>query len=139
MTLQQWLFSFKGRIGRRAFWFWIALWIGGMLLLFAMADWNILSLQSAAFLLVCLLWPTAAVIIKRLHDRNRSGGWALLFVLAWMLLAGNWQMLPTYVAWGLGRLAPAVIVAVLFVELGVLRGGLKENRYGKQTQPLRWR
>lgn len=27
MTLQQWLFSIKGRIGRRDFWIWIAIWI----------------------------------------------------------------------------------------------------------------
>ena len=26
MTLQQWLFSIKGRIGRRDFWIWIGLW-----------------------------------------------------------------------------------------------------------------
>ncbi|SUH18621.1 membrane protein [Salmonella enterica subsp. enterica] len=26
MTIQQWLFSFKGRIGRRDFWIWIGLW-----------------------------------------------------------------------------------------------------------------
>ncbi|MGA6684729.1 hypothetical protein ACPEHE_08700, partial [Escherichia coli] len=26
MTIQQWLFSFKGRIGHRDFWIWIGLW-----------------------------------------------------------------------------------------------------------------
>lgn len=34
MTIQQWLFSFKGRIGRRDFWIWIATWVVAMLLLF---------------------------------------------------------------------------------------------------------
>lgn len=34
MTIQQWLFSFKGRIGRRDFWIWMATWIIAMLLLF---------------------------------------------------------------------------------------------------------
>lgn len=29
MTIQQWLFSFKGRIGRRDFWIWIGLWFAG--------------------------------------------------------------------------------------------------------------
>ena len=33
MTIQQWLFSFKGRIGRRDFWIWIGLWFAGMLVL----------------------------------------------------------------------------------------------------------
>lgn len=35
MTIQQWLFSFKGRIGRRDFWIWIGLWFAGMLALFS--------------------------------------------------------------------------------------------------------
>ena len=37
MTIQQWLFSFKGRIGRRDFWIWIGLWFAGMLVLFSLA------------------------------------------------------------------------------------------------------
>lgn len=34
MTLQQWLFSIKGRIGRRDFWIWIAIWLVTMSALF---------------------------------------------------------------------------------------------------------
>ena len=93
MTLQQWLFSFKGRIGRRDFWIWIGLWAVAMLVLFLLADREWVTTQSAAFMLVCLMWPTAAVVVKRLHDRGRSGLWALLAILAWMLFAGNWVML----------------------------------------------
>ncbi|MDU3895603.1 MAG: DUF805 domain-containing protein, partial [Enterobacter sp.] len=92
MTIQQWLFSFKGRIGRRDFWIWMAAWVVAMLLLFFVAYNAWLSTQTAAFALVCLLWPTAAVVVKRLHDRGRSGAWAFLIILAWMLVAGNWQM-----------------------------------------------
>ncbi len=61
MTIQQWLFSFKGRIGRRDFWIWIGLWFAGMLVLFSLAGKNLLDIQTAAFCLVCLLWPTPAV------------------------------------------------------------------------------
>lgn len=68
MTIQQWLFSFKGRIGRRDFWIWIGLWIVSMLVLFSLASKQLLDIQTAAFCLVCLLWPTAAVTVKRLHD-----------------------------------------------------------------------
>ena len=43
MTIQQWLFSFKGRIGRRDFWIWIGLWFAGTLVLFSLAgNWAIL-------------------------------------------------------------------------------------------------
>lgn len=139
MTIQQWLFSFKGRISRRAFWLWVALWMGAMLLLFALADGNIIDLQSAAFLLVCLLWPTAAVVIKRLHDRDRSGSWALLFIVAWMLLAGNWHMLTPWLAAGVGKMVPAVILIGLIVMLGVQKGTPSANRFGPHTQPLNWR
>ena len=62
MTIQQWLFSFKGRIGRRDFWIWMVTWIVAMLLLFFVAYNAWLSTQTAAFALVCLLWPTAAAV-----------------------------------------------------------------------------
>ncbi len=51
MTIQQWLFSFKGRIGRRDFWIWIGLWFAGMLALFSLAGKNLLDIQTAAFYL----------------------------------------------------------------------------------------
>ncbi|WP_348225993.1 DUF805 domain-containing protein, partial [Salmonella enterica] len=70
----------------------IGLWFGGMLGLFSLGGKNVVDIQRAAFCLVCLLWRTAAVMVKRLHDRGRSGGWALLMILGWMLLAGNWVM-----------------------------------------------
>ena len=82
MTIQQWLFSFKGRIGRRDFWIWMVTWVVAMLLLFFVAYNAWLSTQTAAFALVCLLWPTAAVVVKRLRDRGRSGAWAFLIILA---------------------------------------------------------
>ena len=52
MTLQQWLFSIKGRIGRRDFWIWIVIWVLTMSALFTLAGSNLLSLQTAAFILV---------------------------------------------------------------------------------------
>ena len=48
MTLQQWLFSIKGRIGRRDFWIWIAIWLVTMSALFTLAGSNLLNLQTAA-------------------------------------------------------------------------------------------
>lgn len=43
MTLQQWLFSIKGRIGRRDFWIWIAIWLVTMSALFTLAGSNLLQ------------------------------------------------------------------------------------------------
>ena len=49
MTIQQWLFSFKGRLGRRDFWIWIGLWIVGMLVLFSLASKQLLDIQTRHF------------------------------------------------------------------------------------------
>ncbi|CDZ84752.1 hypothetical protein BN1086_02928 [Citrobacter koseri] len=139
MTIQQWLFSFKGRIGRRDFWIWLGLWFVGMLVLFSLASKNLLDIQTAAFCLVCLLWPTAAVTVKRLHDRGRSGLWALLMILAWMLLAGNWMMLPGMWQWVVGRFVPTLILVMMFIDLGAFVGTQGENKFGKETQDVKFK
>lgn len=139
MTLQQWLFSIKGRIGRRDFWIWMGIWVLAMVILFTLAGGEMLSIQTAAFILVCLLWPTAAVTVKRLHDRGKSGAWALLMVLAWMLLAGNWAMLPGVWQWGVGRFVPTLIIVMMLIDLGAFVGTQGENKYGKDTLEVKYR
>lgn len=139
MTLQQWLFSINGRIGRRDFWIWIGIWVLAMIVLFTLAGSGLLNLQTAAFALVCLLWPTAAVTIKRLHDRGKSGIWALLMILAWMLLAGNWAVLPGVWQWGVGRFIPTLIIVMMLIDLGAFVGTQGENKYGKETIAVKYR
>lgn len=139
MTLQQWMFSIKGRIGRRDFWIWMAIWVLAMSALFTLAGTHLLNVQTAAFILVCLLWPTAAVTIKRLHDRCKSGLWALLMILAWMLLAGNWSVLPGVWQWVVGRFVPTLIIVMMFIDLGAFVGTQGENKFGKDTQDVRWK
>ncbi len=139
MGIQQWLFSIKGRIGRRDFWVWMVIWVVAMVTLFYAVDFNLLASQTAAFMLVCLLWPTACVIVKRLHDRGKSGPWALLFVLAWMLLAGNWDMLNSTLQWAVGRFAPALIMVTMLIDLGAFVGTQGENKFGKDTLDVKYR
>ena len=110
-----------------------------MVALFSLAGGGLVDLQTAAFMLVCLLWPTAAVTIKRLHDRGKSGLWALLMVLAWMLLAGNWSMLPGVWQWGVGRFIPTLIIVMMLIDLGAFVGTQGENKYGKDTQAVKYR
>ncbi|MCS2162330.1 DUF805 domain-containing protein [Scandinavium sp. H11S7] len=139
MTLQQWLFSINGRIGRRDFWIWIGIWVLAMIVLFTLAGSGLLNLQTAAFALVCLLWPTAAVTVKRLHDRGKSGIWALLMILAWMLLAGNWAVLPGVWQWGVGRFIPTLIMVMMLIDLGAFVGTQGENKFGKETIAVKYR
>ncbi|ROP56207.1 uncharacterized membrane protein YhaH (DUF805 family) [Enterobacter sp. BIGb0383] len=139
MTLQQWLFSINGRIGRRDFWIWIGIWVLAMVVLFSLAGGGMLSLQTAAFMLVCLLWPTAAVTVKRLHDRGKSGFWALMMIVAWMLLAGNWVMLTGIWEWAVGRFIPTLIMVMMLIDLGAFVGTQGENKFGKDTQTVKYR
>ncbi|WP_409309321.1 DUF805 domain-containing protein [Pectobacterium sp. B1J-3] len=139
MTLQQWCFSFKGRIGRRDFWVWIALWLLAMVILFTLSGQNWLDVQSTAFVIVALLWPTSAMVVKRLHDRGKSGWWALLLVVAWVLASGNWSMLPVVWQWGIGRFIPTLIGIMMVLDCGVFLGTKGENRFGPEAEPLKFR
>ncbi|XPE67043.1 DUF805 domain-containing protein [Shigella flexneri] len=138
MTIQQWLFSFKGRIGRRDFWIWIGLSFAGMLVLFSLAGEKLLDIQTAAFCLVCLLWPTAAVTVKRLHNRGRSGAWAFLMIVAWMLLAGNWAILPGVWQWAVA-FCPDVDSGDDAYQSGAFVGTQGENKYGKDAQDVKYK
>ncbi|MCL9674029.1 DUF805 domain-containing protein [Citrobacter sp. MNAZ 1397] len=139
MGIQQWLFSFKGRIGRRDFWIWTVIWMLAMAALFYAVSFELLASQNAAFMLVCLLWPTACVIVKRLHDRNKSGSWSLLFILAWMLLAGHWEILGGTWEWVVGRFVPVLIMVTMLIDLGAFIGTQGENKFGKDTLEVQFR
>jgi uncharacterized membrane protein YhaH (DUF805 family) len=108
------------------------------------------SMLLAIFSLVTV-WPSIAVLVKRIHDRNKSG-WFILFLFvpaalltallfAWFgaaLLAIAAGQAATAIA-PLGVLGMCVIIlglAVLgieiwfFVEFGCLRGTIGANRFG---------
>ncbi|MEE3664320.1 DUF805 domain-containing protein [Brenneria sp. g21c3] len=139
MTLQQWFFSFKGRVGRRDFWIWMGIWLALMIVLFSLAGQDWLDTQSAAFALVALLWPTSAMLVKRLHDRDKSGWWALLLIVAWILAAGNWSMLSGIWQWGIGRFIPSLICMMVFLDCGVFAGTSGNNRFGAQAESVKFR
>lgn len=139
MTIQKWCFSFNGRIGRRDFWIWMGLWALLLVIIFSIAGSGWVSLQTAAFGLVFSLWPTAAVLVKRLHDRNKSGWWALLVVLAWMLAAGNWSMLAEIWQWGVGRFVPTLIGVMMLIDCGSFVGTEGDNRFGPEPTPVNFK
>jgi len=66
VTLQQYLFSFEGRVNRK--WFWIA-WGAGLAIGFLAYSINpVLYVLS-----VVLLWPQLAIGCKRFHDMGKTG------------------------------------------------------------------
>ncbi|MGM3175116.1 DUF805 domain-containing protein [Dickeya lacustris] len=139
MTIQQWCFSFRGRLGRRDFWLGMVFVLVLMAVLFVLADIGWLETQKAAFALVVLMWPLAAMLVKRLHDRDRKGSWALLLIVAWMLGSGNWAMLPALVQWLVERFIPVLIAVMMLLECGLLAGTSGANRFGAHSEPLRLR
>jgi uncharacterized membrane protein YhaH (DUF805 family) len=148
MGLGSFLFGFEGRINRTKLWL-VALIsvIGGTFImmksLFVLAD----SLSAAdpatiATLLPILFyaiayplfavsqWIFAAIAIKRLHDRNKSGWWIIPFYVLPILLpeaAGRFG--ESNAALLIGSIA-FVLSVWSFVEMFCLRGTRGPNRFG---------
>ena len=111
--IQHVLFSPNGRVPRRVFWAGMVTWT----LLHAilanaldyLVDYSGLPLfvpLAVALLYGPLIWSVVVLIVKRWHDRGKSGSW--LFVYFIPIAGPIWS----------------------FVELGCLRGTVGNNRYG---------
>ena len=90
MTLQQLCLSFKGRINRKTFWWsWVGILAAGVISIFvwifiAEEVTNLDGLGIIVFLWIpCAAYSfiSVAVIVKRLHDTNRSGLYALALLI----------------------------------------------------------
>jgi uncharacterized membrane protein YhaH (DUF805 family) len=136
------LFSFNGRINRGKYWLavliyvvvWVVfivgglIWLGGMNIdnLFSLAGAGLLIWLIAIILLIAGTWSGLAVGVKRLHDRDKSGWWVLLFWFGPSLL-GSWQAANG--GFILSLVAGAIAIWA-FVELGCLPGTPGPNQYG---------
>jgi uncharacterized membrane protein YhaH (DUF805 family) len=94
------LFGFQGRIGRIAYWavqipVLVLFWLYGQHVDPLLAKWFPYSvfegLTFALILAAPLIWVQCAIVIKRCHDRGKSGFWALLLFVpllgfAWLLI-----------------------------------------------------
>jgi len=143
MRWVQALTGFRGRLRRRDF------WIGLILLLIVeialsflfvgiMRPTGATELELAALwlALAILVWGSAALIVKRLHDRDKSALWYPLFGLAPALC---YQLGVVYSSNISNVLNPAqqgfwLLGALLWiwalVELGFMEGTQGPNRYG---------
>jgi uncharacterized membrane protein YhaH (DUF805 family) len=88
---------------------------------------------AAAFLLAG--WMSFALAAKRLHDRDKSACWILLFYVApWALAAVAYYAQFAAHAWFFAAVIPAVIAVGIgiwgVVELSYLHGTVGPNRYG---------
>ena len=115
ITLGRALLSFKGRMCRRDY------WLKGFLVLLPVHIINsylAFSVDNDGARLISIvisiasIWPGLALIVKRLHDRNRSGWFAA-------------TMLIPYVG---------IVFAIwILIEVWFLRGSVGTNRFGEDT------
>jgi uncharacterized membrane protein YhaH (DUF805 family) len=131
-------FNFSGRVNRAKFWIAVVIFAAIHVL---MAILNYATEQSVVFqalngmLSIVIVICSIAVGVKRLHDRNKSGWYLLLFyflpgvLAALSVLIGEFVEDANIIATVLALLAFALIVWAL-VELGCLRGTVGVNQYG---------
>ncbi|WP_024580419.1 MULTISPECIES: DUF805 domain-containing protein [Bradyrhizobium] len=127
------LFNFDGRISRAGYWRACIAWvILLLLLLFVMIVLGslmpYLAVCVALIAGVLMFNSQIAVSKKRLHDRDKSGWWLLLFFLGPVILAAI-AMLGGAIA-SVCDLAALAVSVWTIVELGCRPGTTGPNRYG---------
>jgi len=137
--------SFEGRINRKRYWMGLIVLIIIMLVvLFAVnlvVGGSMLApdprTRLVTFVLQLLfLYPSAALMVKRLHDRNRPSYWAAFLLVPVVIkaltdlmgLSGD-PLNQNALDYLLGIII-FVVSVWFFIELGCLRGTVGSNQYG---------
>ena len=126
------LFSFTGRVNRAPYWLatigLIAAVLVVVMIAFTVAGRSAIAIIVAGLAFLLLIWVTLALITKRLHDRNKSAWWLLLFYVVPPILSAVGHSLGSA---GLifGLIGFGISVWAL-VELGFWRGTAGPNSYG---------
>jgi len=135
MSMTQLLFSFQGRLNRKPYWLTnIAV---GVIILVAIAIVMVgerrfaeafLTMAILIILYLPLFWVSLALGAKRLHDRDKSAWWLVLFYVGPGIAGsiGNEMENMGFVL----HLVGFAITVWAFVELGCLRGTVGPNQYG---------
>jgi len=137
--------SFEGRINRKPYWIGlIVLIIVMMVIIFGASFLLIGSIVEPTFqtrlvtfvLQILFLYPSTALMVKRLHDRNRPSYWAA-FILVPMVLKSLTDLMgmtgDPLNQNALDYLLNIIVFVVsiwFFIELGCLRGTVGSNQYG---------
>ncbi len=151
--------SYSGRIGRLAFWLGLVVLmvLGGaatyeVLKLLTSGNvgkaWAVMSSEMTTVQMVTylvLLLPLSALIVKRLHDRNKSGFWLALIWVPALIKIGHPFIIEylgdgSIVKWGL-TLATKFLTAEMavvgfwfLIELGFFGAKDEGNRYNTAVQ-----
>jgi len=144
MDMKTLLFSFEGRINRAKYWLtvlanaivWIVVGILALILMGVLGQGTggMLAILFGVAGFGAAMWIGIAAGIKRLHDREKSGWWLLVFFLVPGVLSGIGQAVGGIVQ-GVGALAGLAISIWMIVELGCLKGTTGPNMYGPDPLP----
>lgn len=118
--------SSNGRLARTPFLIAAAVLLGVAVLYEAIAGYT-LHWLTGWVVYPALLFSGACVLSKRLHDRGRSGWWALLILVAFIAV---WPQPEHFLDFMF-----CLVIAWAVVELGVMGGEQGANRYG--SNPLK--
>jgi len=141
MTLMQKLFSFHGRLRRRDYWL-LSLLVGVVVVIAAVPVVLSLGVGAAdprlALATLVVAWPSAALLVKRIHDRDKSGWLAAIYwapsVASSILDAfpdSGLQMV------GIGLNVITVVVGLwMLIEFGFMDGTQGPNRHGKSPKGI---
>lgn len=124
------LFGFSGRINRAKYWIAVAIYVVATIIAWVLAfvvGFGMLWFIIIGIVYIAMIVSGIAVGIKRLHDRDKSGWWLLLFYLGPTVLSGIGAATGAQIIFGLASLAISIW---MFVELGCLRGTMGPNQYG---------
>jgi uncharacterized membrane protein YhaH (DUF805 family) len=137
MSMTELLFSFKGRLNRKPFWLTylviIVLIVAIVIVALTMLFEHEFEIGGAMFLLLVvlyipLIWVGLALGAKRLHDRDKSAWWLIVFYVIPGILSSLGNRMDD--AGIILHLISFAISVWALVELGFLRGTVGQNRYG---------
>ena len=146
MKLGKLFFSFRGRLNRAKYWLSVLVFALGWQTSVILDNRMGLSAVGAIILLATVV-SSVSIAIRRLHDRNRSGWWLLLFYLApsaliaaavILSIQGSEASVATIrqgivAGSGLALLFAFSAITIWiwgFIELGLRRGTAGPNRFG---------
>ena len=135
MTLMQKLFGFKGRLRRRDYWV-LSLALAVVAIAIIAPLFLVLRLdiqdKHVELLALIFLWPSVALLVKRIHDRDKTGWMAANYWVPSLLSTGL-TFVPEFGLGGLKVILDIIttVVGVWFlIEFGFLDGTKGRNAYG---------
>jgi len=138
MSMKQLLFSFRGRLNRKRYWMTVIVTMAVIILLLLLAlvmmreqrfEFAALTVVILLLLYIPLIWVGLAIGAKRLHDRDKSAWWLLVFYVLPGILSSLGNQMDD-LGFLILHVVSFAITVWAFVELGCLRGTLGPNQYG---------